>query len=701
MSRTSPKERTARPSRLSRAPSSPFWTAPALWLSIGLILITVIVFAPIRTYGFVPWDDPLYVTQNPHVLAGLTARGVVWALTTGEQFYWHPLTWLTHMLDVQVYGLTAGGHHVTNLLLHLMSMLLLFGALQRMTGSIGRSAFVAALFAIHPLHVESVAWVAERKDVLSGFFFMLTIWTYVSYARMPGVRRYLLVLLCFVLALMSKPMVVTLPFVLLLLDVWPLGRLRRVRIRDQGSGNEPSGVTWRALVREKLPLIALGVAASAMTFVNQLRAGSMRTLGGFPFGLRLANAVVSYVTYIVDMVWPAGLAAYYPYPTSPPASWIVLSALLGIVLASVFVTWAAGRRPYLAVGWFWYLGTLLPVIGLIQVGTQARADRFTYIPLIGLFVMAAWGIPDLLARGRRARNALVAAGLIVILAFATVARAQVRYWKDGFSLWERAAAVTTGNQQAYASLGQLLEEQGRADGAIAKYREACRFMQEASGLHTRIGTLLMQQGKAGEANAEFLLALKTQPNNAVAHYNVALALDAQGKASEALEQYRVAVRCQPESAVAHHGLGTALDRQGRTSEGIDELAEAVRIRPDWTLARNSLALALARQGRLDEAIREALEVVRLEPSNAEWHSNLSVIFSQRGDTKEAIEQLELALGLNPQHPEAAMWHYNLAAMFDRLGDKARVVEHLQAALQLNPQYEPARRALANLTATPR
>ncbi len=694
MSRKSRKTPVAPPSRVSPAPSSPFLTAaPASWLSIGLILVTVIVFAPIRTYGFVPWDDPLYVTQNPHVLAGVTPGGVLWALTTGEQFYWHPLTWLTHMLDVQVYGLSAGGHHVTNLLLHLMSVLLLFGALHRMTGKPGPSAFVAALFGIHPLHVESVAWVAERKDVLSAFFFMLTIWTYVSYVRRPGVRRYLLVLLCFVFALMSKPMMVTLPFVLLLLDVWPLGRLRLAGVTTEGS------VPWRAVVREKLPMIALAIAASAVTFVNQLQAGSMRTLGGFPLGLRLANAVLSYVTYIANMVWPAGLAAFYPYPTVQPALWVVLLALLAIVVASVVVTRAAGRRPHLAVGWFWYLGTLLPVIGLIQVGAQARADRFTYIPLIGLFLMVAWGIPDLLARWRRGRVALTAAAMVVILGFAAVSRAQVQYWKDGFALWERAAAVTTGNQQAYASLGQLLEEQGRADEAIAKYRQACRFMLEASGLHTRIGMLLMRQGRAVEANAEFLLALKSQQNNAVAHHNVALALDAQGKTSEALEQYAAAVRCQPDSAVAHHSLGMALGRQGRAAEAIDELAAAVRIRPDWALARNSLALALAAQGRLDEAIREGLETVRLEPNNPEWHSNLSVMLGQRGNTKEAIEQLELALKLDPRHPEAAMWHYNLAAMFDRIGDKASVVEHLQAALRLNPQYEPARRALANLAVT--
>ncbi|MGE5360927.1 MAG: tetratricopeptide repeat protein [Bacteroidales bacterium] len=709
MSHTSVKARTVRAAAPPRPRGvQPWWAVPALWLSIALVALTVAVFAPVRTFGFVPWDDPLYVTENARVLAGLTWRGVVWAMATGESFYWHPLTWLTHMLDVDLYGLNAGGHHVTSVILHVLATLVLFDALRRMTHNDGRSAFVAALFAVHPLHVESVAWIAERKDVLSGLFFMMTVWTYGWYARAPGFRRYLAVLACFVLALMSKPMVVTLPLVLLLLDVWPLGRARLAgRARAAGEseqGNHPplgGGVAWGALLREKIPLLVLSIAAGVATVLNQQQAGSMRTLGAFPLGRRLANAVTSYVAYITDAAWPAGLAAFYPYPVSSPAWWLLTAALLALVVVSVLAVWTLPRRPYLAVGWFWYLVTLLPVIGLIQVGVQARADRFTYIPLVGLCLMVAWGVPALFARWRHARVALAALALALVAASATVARAQVGYWKDGYTLWERAAAVTTGNYQAYASLGQLLEADGKLDEAIARYRQACPFMIESSGLRTRIGNLLMQQGRPAEAVAEFKLALASQPNNAVAHHNLALALEADGRADEALAEHFAAVRCQPDSAVGRHTLGLALGKQGRENEAITELAEAVRLRPDWALAHNSLGLALARQGRLADAIREWLETVRVEPNNPDWHSNLSLAFTQAGDIPHAIEQLQLALNLAPQHPAAPMWHYNLAALFDRTGDRAKAVEHLDAALALNPQYEPARRALADLSASRR
>ncbi len=646
-----------------------------------------------------PWDDPFYVTRNANVLAGLTARGVWWALTTGDDFYWHPLTWLSHMVDVEVWGLDAGGHHVMNLVLHVLSTLILFATLRRMTGRLGRSAFVAGLFAIHPLHVESVAWIAERKDVLSGFFWMLTLWTYVSYVRGPSLRRYLLVVLCFVLGLMAKPMTVTLPLALLLLDVWPL---RRIEFGEPGKAGRFQ-VPWpRAiqLVREKLPLLALGILCGAVTFLNQLHAGSVRALGGdFPLGARVSNAALSYLTYIANTVWPMGLAAFYPYPRTLPGPVVIVSAWLALVAVSVLVILAVRRRPYLAVGWFWYLGTLLPVIGLLQVGDQARADRFTYIPLIGLFLMVAWGLPDLLARSHRARVALAAAAAVVLLGSAVAARTQVNYWKDGFTLCERAIEVTTGNQRAYASLGQLLEEQGRTEDAVAKYREAARFMNDASGLRTRIGTLLMQEGKAADAASEFSLALMAQPTSAVAHHNLALALDAQGKTSEALEQHAAAMRCDPQSAVGHYALGAALARQGsQTEEAIAEFTQAARIRPDWALAHNSLALALAAQGRLDEAIREGLEVVRLEPNQPEWHSNLSVAFNQHGDTKMAIEQLEVALTLAPQHSEASVWHYNLAIMFQRTGDDSQVVAHLRAALSLDPHFAAARTALTAIEA---
>jgi len=690
--------RRKQPSRQPAPPSR--WLGPRAWLSLALAAMTVAVFAPVWTFDFVPWDDPLYVTGNAHVLAGLTKAGVVWALTTGDAFYWHPLTWLTHMADVEVFGLNAGGHHLLNLILHVMSTLVLFHVLCQMTLETGRSAFVAAMFAVHPLHVESVAWIAERKDALSGFFFILTLAAYVYYVRAPGLKRYGLVLVSFVLGLMSKPMVVTLPFVLLLLDVWPLGR---VPLGEPDPANAIGGPPQRRvalrLAMEKLPLVALSLAASAVTWVNQSRAGSVRELGSFPLDVRGANAVLSYVTYLRDTVWPTGLAAYYPYPTWLPAWPLILPALLALLAASALALLWGRQRPYLPVGWFWYVGTLVPVIGLIQVGDQARADRFTYLPLIGVFVLIAWGVPELLGRWRpAARTPLVAIGVAVVLACAAGAREQVGYWKDGHALWTRAEAVTAPNQRTYASLGRLLEEQGRAEEAIARYRQAIPFMREASGLRARIGALLMQQGKAAEAVAEFSAAVKSQPDSAMAHEALADALLTAGRPAEALEHYAAAVRCQPDSAVARRALGLALGRQGRVGEAVGELSEAVRLRPDWALARTSLALALLDEGRLDEAIGEASESVRLEPDNPEWHSNLSLFLRQRGDLGGAVRELDTALKLAPRHAEAAAWHYNIAAILTRLGPENRsvAVAHLEEALKLTPQFEEARQALAAL-----
>jgi protein O-mannosyl-transferase len=351
---------------------------------MALVLVNVAVFGAVRHFDFVTWDDPPYVTENPIVRAGLTWSGVVWAFTTAHGPYWHPLTWLSHMLDVQLYGLHAGGHHLTNLVLHVSNSVLLLLLLRRMTGALWKSAAVAALFAVHPLHVESVAWVAERKDVLSTLFWILTMWAYLTYARRPGAGRYAAVLLVFALALMAKPMVVTLPLILLLLDVWPLGRV---------------SLSWHRLVLEKTPMFALSAAAGVATIVVQQRVGALAAITSVTPGLRVANALVSYGNYLAKTLWPARLAALYPYPQSLPAWPWLLTCGFGLAAISVAAVRLAPRRPYLMMGWFWYLLTLLPVIGLVQVGPQAMVDRFTYVPLVGVFVIVVWGASDALGTG--------------------------------------------------------------------------------------------------------------------------------------------------------------------------------------------------------------------------------------------------------------------------------------------------------------
>ena len=470
-------------------------SGPALWLSLALILANLVAYAPVWHYGFVNYDDPGYISDNPHVAAGLTAQDVWWAFTTGFFANWHPLTWLSHMLDVELFGMNPGPHHFTSVLLHIANTLLLFWLLHRITGALGRSAFVAGLFAVHPLHVESVAWLSERKDVLSTLFGLLTIWAYVEYVRRHGLRRYLVVLLLFALSLMAKPMLVTLPFVLLLLDFWPLGRVSLEAIDPGRSG-------WAALwdrrsivlrlVLEKLPLLALTIVSSVITFVVQQRGGTMLQLGVLPWNRRVGNALLAYFSYIGKTLWPTRLAALYPFRSSP--GWEVAAAILGLIGVSVTVIWDGRRHPYLPVGWLWYVGTLVPVIGLIQVGQQSMADRYSYIPLIGLFVIVAWGIPDLLARWPYRSTALPMAAVFVILACMIAARGQVLYWRNSIALWERTLEVTDENPVAHNNLAAALLVQGRTGQAIAHFSEALRIRPDYAEAHRNMGLLWKTKG---------------------------------------------------------------------------------------------------------------------------------------------------------------------------------------------------------------
>ncbi|OFV99028.1 MAG: hypothetical protein A3H28_08010 [Acidobacteria bacterium RIFCSPLOWO2_02_FULL_61_28] len=600
---------------------------------------TVALYAPVRHFEFVTWDDPNYITENPHVQGGLTWASVLWALTTSDPPYWHPLTWLSHMLDVQVFGLNAGGHHLPNVLLHIGNAILLFGLLHWMTGALGRSAFVAGLFAFHPLHVESVAWVSERKDVLSTLFGMLTLWAYVSYARQPRRGRYLVVLLLFALGLMTKPMLVTLPFMLLLLDVWPLGRVRFDFAHHRSLRSGPGGGSvWAALrgqrsvvlrlVREKLPLLVLAVASSLVTFVIQEQVGAFGELGVRPWDLRLQNAVVSYLAYIGTMLWPEGLAAFYPYPQSLPA-WQVVGSILVLIGVSVAVIRAARRHPYLPVGWLWYLGTMIPVIGLIQAGDQALADRFTYVPLIGLFIMVAWGIPELLARWPYRSIALPAAAGLTLLACAISSWNQVQYWKSSLTLWTRALDVTTGNYRAHHNLGLALAISGKGDEAIPYFSEAVRFKPDFAEAHNNLGSVLANQGKLDQAIVHFSEALRFKPDSAEAHYRLGLALARLGKGDQAIPHFSDAIRLQPDHAEAHYGLASALDDQGKIKEAIAEYTEAVRIRPDFAMAHNNLGVALANEGRVDEAIREFSEALRIQPNFADARNNLATMLERK------------------------------------------------------------------------
>jgi len=563
------------------APREPQSAPPRelLWISLGLIVSVVITYWPVQKLGFVRFDDPTYVTENPHVATGLTWSAVRWAFTSGYGANWHPITWLSHMLDIQLYGFEAGAHHITSLLVHSATTVLLFGALFRMTGAVWRSAVVAALFGLHPIHVESVAWVAERKDVLSAFFWMLTLLAYASYVRERRSSSYAWVVVAFALGLMSKPMVVTLPFVLLLLDLWPLRRIE-VPVRWTAA---------RALVLEKTPLFAMSVASSVITFLAQRQGGTVASGVRLPLGERLGNAVTAYVSYIGKAVWPIHLAAYYPYPRVLPTAWVLVCTLF-LLAASAGAIVAARARPFVLVGWLWYLGTLVPAIGIVQVGTQAMADRYTYIPLIGIFIVVAWGVADLLSRWPRWRVPTAVFAVAALLLFATTARVQVRYWESSMTLWKHALAVTTDNYAAHTYYGNALLSRGDINAAIAEYVEAIRIQPDYPEAHNNLGPALASEGKIDDAIKHFNVAIRLRPNYADAHSNLGVALASQGKIDQAIAEYIEALRLDPDHARARGNLGLALKAQGRTADAMRELELALRANPDNADVRNALAV---------------------------------------------------------------------------------------------------------------
>lgn len=569
------------------------------WVEAGLLAAVLFVYRQVWYFDFVSYDDAYYLTMSPHVSKGFTVPGVKWALTTFYFLNWHPLTWFSYMLDIELYGPNAGGFHATNAALHALSSILLFRVLRRLTGASAPSALVAFLFAVHPLHVESVAWVSERKDVLSGVFLMLALWAYGAYARRPGLGRYLLTALLFTLGLLSKPMLVTFPFLLLLLDYWPLRRTS----------------SWR-LLAEKAPLFLLAAASSFITLKAQ--SPNVARLDALPLAVRVANAANSYAAYAAKTLWPANLAAFYPYPPRMSGWWMV-ACLLGLAAVSLAVIREGRRRPYLAVGWFWYLGALVPVIGLVQTGDQAMADRYAYIPIIGLFIMAAWGAEELASNRPELRAAVRAASAGSVLACMIVARAQAGCWRGDRELWSHAIAVTPGgNYMAEMGMGTLVLSQGKLEEAIAHYQRAAALVPLNARTHNTLGVTLMNHGHVLEAIPYLVRAVKLKPDMAEAHSNLGLALASLGDVDSAIAEHREALRLEPNSAEV----------------------------------RSNLAIALSRRGRSDEALALLNDVLRLDPDYADGRYNLAVALFQRGKTAEAAGQLRMALSLNPGHSDA-------------------------------------------------
>ncbi|MEE9613667.1 MAG: tetratricopeptide repeat protein [Thermodesulfobacteriota bacterium] len=542
-------------------------------ICVLLAAVTIGLFWQARTFEFLNFDDNVYITGNPRMHEGLTPEGIEWAFTTTHGANWFPLTWLSFLLDYELYGLDPSGYHLTNVLLHAANTLLLFIVLAGMTGSPWRSGFVAAVFAVHPLHVESVAWVSERKDVLSTLFWMLAMWAYLGYTEKPGVKRYLLVALFLVLGLMSKPMLVTLPLVFLLLDWWPLGRFAR------GA---------RSLIIEKIPLLALSVVFSVVTYVTQQGGGAVRSFEQYPLWVRVSNALISYVSYMWKAICPHDLAVLYPHPGD--AVYVPHGAGAALLLVAITATAVLARRryPYFPVGGFWVVGTLVPVIGLVQVGGQAMADRYMYVPLVGLAIVSAWAVPEFLGRVP-GRTRLLGASAAVVLALLAVATSfQLRHWRTSVTLFTHALAVTEGNAGAHYNLGVALVERGETEGAVVHYREAIRVNPAYAEAHNNLGLAYGEKGLIREAVEEFGLALRIRPDDAEAHNNLAIAYHSLGRMDEAIAEYREALGLKSGLVEAHYNLGLAYGEKGLREEARREFELFLRANPGDEEARGKL-----------------------------------------------------------------------------------------------------------------
>jgi len=606
-----------------------FNVRPDILICLFLVIAILLVYRQVRNYSFVNYDDRQYVTQNHYVQAGLTLESIKWSFTAIHASNWHPLTWLSHMLDCQIYGMNPGQHHLTNVLFHILNTLLLFLVFKRMTGKLWQSGFVAALFALHPLHVESVAWVAERKDLLSTFFWMLTLWSYTRYVERSEFNQYLLTVLFFILGLMAKPMLVTLPFVLLLLDYWPL---RRSELASRGESDSQQRRFNLGLIYEKVPLFLLSALSSVVTYIAQESSGAVNSLAVIPFHIRIANATVSYGSYIGKMIWPHNLAVFYPYPESI-SSWKIAGAGLLLGGISVAVCKMARKKPYVAVGWLWYIGTLVPVIGIVQVGVQRMADRYTYVPLIGLFIIIAWGVPDILVRWRHKRIIASVSTTVVLSAFIICTWFQVKNWQNSITLFEHALNMTTNNSVAHINMGVALAGEGKMDEAARHYYEALRIKPNLTAPHLNLGVALKEGGNLSEAINHFKKVLGVKSDCAEAHYELGDTLNRKGDFTSAIEHYLEAVRIKPDYAKVYNNLGVILACQNKDKEAIGYFYKALQIDSSYAGAYYNLGKILTHQGKFKDAIYNYRQTLHFSPENTQALYNLSWILASHKDRK--------------------------------------------------------------------
>jgi tetratricopeptide (TPR) repeat protein len=665
-------------------------------LGLGAVVVAAVlaIYAQLIHFDLVRFDDPQYVGGHRHLREGLSIEGAAWAFSGLFASNYFPLTLLSQMLDRDLFGSDFGGHHLTSAALHAINALLLFAALQRMTRALGPSALVAMLFAVHPLNVESVAWIAERKSVLSTTFWMLTMLAYASYARRGGVGRYLWVALLLAFGLLCKPMLVTLPCVLLLLDYWPLQRLAP----PAGMGGTHSR-SFGFLIVEKLPLLALSAAASAMTLFAQR--ATTHSLELLPLGERFANALVSYARYLGKLVWPVDLAMFYPHPFVPQAggvplpSWQIAAAAALLVVLSVLVT-SGRRRRYWVVGWLWFLGTLVPTIGMVQVGYQAMADRYAYVPAIGLYIAAAWTGVELLERIRRRRPAaarvLQIAALLILIGLLLDARSQARHWSDSVTLFEHTLAIEPRNPTIRYNLANEFKARGELDAAVHHYRVVLDTDPESIKARINLANALRSQGRAAEAIDEYRLVLERQPANPTVHSNLASVLRQANRLDEAIRHYRYAIEVDPTSHSAHYNLANILGSRGELELAVVHYRHALDSNDQEPRIYNNLGGVLMRLARYDEAELAYRRAIELAPDHSRALNNLGLLLARRGELEEAISHYRVAIAARPDYASA---HSNLADALSAQGNAAEAIAQYQEALRADPSYEPARHGLTS------
>ncbi|MDM8551657.1 tetratricopeptide repeat protein [Desulfobacterales bacterium HSG2] len=665
---------------------------PDFTVCLLLILSVLVVYWQVRHYEFISFDDNVYVAENRYVRAGLTSETISWAFSFENKkgAYWQPLTWLSHALDCHLYELNAGMHHWTSLIIHIANSILLFLVFRRMTGEVRKSAFVAALFALHPLNVDSVAWIAERKNVLSTFFWMLTMLAYVRYTEQPGFSRYMPVFLAFLLGLMTKPMLVTLPFVLLLTDYWPLCRLSA-----EGTFRQSSIFN---LLLEKVPLFLLSAASVIVSSLSLQHYQNITVVQAVPMELRIANALISYIRYIEKMIWPRNMAFYYPYPDAIPL-WQTAGAAVLLICVSFLTIRLLRRMPYLITGWLWYIGTLIPVSGLVQTGFwPAMADRWAYIPLIGIFVMIAWGVPEILAArmpniGREYKNrGLAIISTVIILVLMTVSWRQTGYWANSITLLKHALDATSHkNYLARNHLAVALADVGKTDEAIYHYTEILRLNPGHVNAHNNLGFVLADQKRTDEAVYHYKEALRLDPGFAKAHNNLGIILAGRNKTAEAVRHFSEALRLDKDYAEAYYNLGLALADQGKQNEAIRYYSEALRLNPYDSEIYNNLGSALFHTGNIRKAVAYFQKALQMNPEIREARSNLNMALAARKNIDDAIADIQEELKLKPDNPEL---YYNLGNQYGKIGETESAMAQYRKALSVQPEFTRALKKLA-------